>query len=205
MALTGLVWSGFVLAHMSGNLLMFVSPDAYNQYGHILTSGKIIYVAEAVLVLSIITHIITAISLTKLNMGARSSSYSVVPKGEKAPSFMSKTMAPQGTLILAFIIFHIATFKYGTYYETTVDGVVMRDLYRLVVEAFAQPAYVCWYVVCLILLGFHLSHGISSLFQSLGIRNERTEPVLKKISFLYAVFVAVGFLSQPLYVFFFAR
>ena len=67
MGITGLIWAGFVLAHMSGNLLMFISPDAYNVYGHMLTSGKMIYAIEAILILSLISHVFCAMSLTIQN------------------------------------------------------------------------------------------------------------------------------------------
>ncbi len=201
MGITGLIWAGFVLAHMAGNLLIFVSSDAYNAYGHALTSGNLIYVAETVLVLALITHVFCAISLTKNNREAKQSRYAVSAKGQKRVSLASRTMAVQGSLILAFVILHIITFKYGTYYETTVNGVVMRDLARLMVEVFQSPAYVVWYLVCLILLGFHLTHGVGSTFQSLGLMNGSYRDGLRKLSLTYGVVVALGFIAQPLYLF----
>lgn len=203
MGLAGLIWSGFVLAHMLGNLLVFVSPDAYNAYGHALTSGNIIYVAEIVLVLALILHVYLAVSLTIQNRAAKGSKYAVTPKGKRA-RFGSKTMGVQGTIILVFIILHLATFKYGQHYETTVNGVVMRDLFKLMVEVFQQPGYVIWYLVALVLLGIHLSHGVGSVFQSFGWMNGRFQPLLRKLSIAYAVVVALGFISQPLFIYFFA-
>ncbi len=205
MGISGLIWAGFVLAHMAGNLLMFVSADAYNSYGHALVSGNIIYVAEAVLVLALVTHVFCAISLTRGNRAAKQQKYAVAASGKKKVSLASRTMAIQGTLILAFIIYHIITFKYGVYYETTVHGVVMRDLYRLIIEVFQSPVYVAWYVVCLILLGFHLSHGFGSVFQSFGLMNGTYRELIRKMSWTYATIVAVGFISQPIYAFFFAN
>jgi succinate dehydrogenase / fumarate reductase cytochrome b subunit len=205
MGLSGLVWAGFVLAHMAGNLLIFVSNDAYNSYGHALTSGNIIYFAEAVLIVALVTHVFTAISLTLANRKSKGSSYAMTSSGSKRVSLASRTMAQQGALVLVFIIMHIITFKYGTYYETTVNGVVMRDLARLITETFQQPAYVVWYVVCLVLLGFHLSHGVGSTFQSLGLMEGTYRNFWKKLSCVYAVVVALGFLSQPIYVFLFSH
>ncbi|MCE3010695.1 MAG: succinate dehydrogenase cytochrome b subunit [Proteobacteria bacterium] len=204
MGLTGLIWAGFVFAHMAGNMLIFVGADAYNKYGHFLTSGYFIYVAEAVLVLSLLVHVGCAISLTIENRAARPTRYAVTPNGSKGVTLASMTMAFHGSIILVFIITHLITFKFGTYYETTVDGVVMRDLHRLMIEVFQNPTYVFWYVISLVLLGFHLSHGVGSIFQSLGLRNDRTAPTIQKASCLYGVVVAAGFLSQPIYVFFFA-
>lgn len=205
MGITGLIWAGFVLAHMSGNLLMFISPDAYNAYGHALTSGKMIYAVESVLILSFISHVFCAISLTIQNRQAKGSQYAVLSSGAKKVTPASRMMAVQGSFVLAFVIMHIATFKYGTYYETTVDGVVMRDLFKLIVEVFKQPGYVAWYVVSLVLLGFHLSHGFKSSFQSLGLLLRNNEVLIKKVSCLYAILVAAGFLAQPIYVLFFVN
>jgi succinate dehydrogenase / fumarate reductase cytochrome b subunit len=139
MGVTGLVWLGFVFAHMSGNLLMFVSPDAYNAYGHAITSGKIVYVAEVVLILALLAHIKTAISLTHQNFKARPQRYAMPTNGTKHTALASRTMAATGALVLAFVILHLASFKFGPHYETEVDGVKMRDLHRLLVEVFTQP------------------------------------------------------------------
>lgn len=204
MGLAGLIWAGFVLAHMAGNLLIFVSPEVYNLYSYALTSGKIIYVVEAILVLALIVHVYLAINLTLQNRSAKGSRYAVKATGNKKARFASTTMGIQGSVILAFIILHLATFKYGPHYETTVNGVVMRDLAKLFIEVFQNPGYVVWYVVALVLLGFHLSHGVGSVFQSFGWMNGRYQPLLRKISVIYAVVVAAGFISQPVYVYFFA-
>jgi succinate dehydrogenase / fumarate reductase cytochrome b subunit len=202
MGITGLIWAGFVFAHMAGNLLIFVSADAYNTYGHLLTSSYFIYFAEAILFLSLLIHVFCAVSLTKENKKARGNSrYAMTPSGSKGVTLASKTMAIQGSIILVFIIAHLVAFKFGTYYETTVNGVVMRDLHRLVVEVFSNPLAVAWYSLALILLGFHLSHGFGSIFQSLGLRTRTNAAKLNKLSWTYAVIVASGFLAQPLYVF----
>jgi succinate dehydrogenase / fumarate reductase cytochrome b subunit len=205
MGITGLIWAGFVLAHMSGNLLIFISNDAYNSYGHALTSGNIIYLAETVLILALITHVGAAVSLTRANKVAKGQTYAVAASGKKKVSLASRTMAVQGSLVLAFIILHIITFKYGTYYSTTVHGVEMRDLAKLMFEVFQQPGYVVWYLVCLILLGFHLSHGVGSTFQSLGLMEGTYRNLWKKLSCIYAIVVALGFISQPLYIFLFGH
>jgi succinate dehydrogenase / fumarate reductase cytochrome b subunit len=205
MGLSGLIWAGFVLTHMLGNLLILVSADAYNKYGHGIVTSGILVPAEIVLVLALIVHVTMAILLTVENRAARGGQrYAVSPSKEKGGTLASRTMAVQGTIILVFIILHISTFKFGTVYETTVGGVQMRDLHRLIVEVFHQPGYVLWYVVALILLGFHLRHGVGSVFQSFGWKNDHYAPIIQKLSIAYAVIVALGFLSQPLYVYFIA-
>lgn len=205
MGISAAVWTGFVFAHMAGNLLLFVSADAYNKYGHALTSGNIIYVAEATLIGALLLHVGLAISLTRQNASSRPQRYAVPASGSKAAPKASQTMAIHGTIILFFIIYHLITFKFGPHYETTVDGVVMRDLFKLMVEVFSQPLYVVGYVVCLILLGFHLSHGFGSVFQSFGLNHSGYQKKIKVLSCLYAVVVAAGFIAQPIYIFLFVK
>ncbi len=202
MGLTGLVWVGFVLTHMAANMLILFSPEGYNKYSHALISNKLIlYPAEGLLLGAILVHIFCAISLTMDNRKARDSRYAMQPNGAKAPSKPSQFMGIQGSMILAFIILHLITFKYGTHYDVTYDGVVMRDLHRLVLEIFQSPAYVAWYVVCLVLLMFHLSHGAQSVFQSFGFLERKMQGGIKVFAWAYALIIFFGFLSQPLYVF----
>lgn len=202
MALTGLVWMGFVFTHMAGNMLILIGADAYNSYGHAIVSNKILlYGAESVILLALVVHVFCAITLTLQNRSSRNSRYAMNPNGQKGATLASRTMAVQGSAILAFIILHLITFKYGSYYETTVNGVVMRDLNKLVLEVFQSPGYVAWYVVCLLLLMFHISHGAGSVFQSFGFLERKMQSGVKKFAWGYAVIVIAGFLSQPLYVF----
>ena len=201
MGITGLIWAGFVLAHMAGNLLIFVSDDLYNAYGHALTSGKLLLVAEAVLLLALIVHVYMAISLTSANRSAKDKRYAVAAGGKKKVTLASRTMAIQGSILLVFIILHLATFKFGAHYTTNVGGVEMRDLAKLFYEVFHSPGYVAWYIVALILLGFHLSHGVGSTFQSLGLMEGTYRNTWKKLSYAYAVIVALGFIAQPIYAF----
>ena len=115
-----------------------------------------------------------------------------------------------GTITLVFLILHLVTFKYGQYYAYTkdgvdvvVDGIKVRDIYQLVIECFEKPGYVAWYVICLILVGLHLYHGVSSSFQTLGLNHPRFNNAIKTFRWIYAIVVALGFLAVPLYVFIF--
>lgn len=202
MGLTGLVWAGFVFGHMVGNMTIFVSPDLYNYYGHAITSNKILlYGTEAVLILSLIVHIALAINLTIQNNRAKGNMKLSPPVGPKKTPLASQTMIIQGTMLLAFIILHLITFKYGNVYETTVDGVKMRDLAKLMFEVFSQPWAVVWYVVSLLLLCAHLKHGFGSVFQSFGLLHPSYQRKIKVASWAYAIVVTAGFISQPLYVY----
>ena len=204
MGLAGAGWTLFVLGHMAGNLLIFCGADTFNSYGHAIVSNKpLLYGTEAFLILCLVTHVSLGILLTLQNKKAKPNKYATSAVAEKKSSFASKTMALQGTIILIFIISHLNTFKYGKEYFVDVNGVAMRDLHRLVIEVFSQPGYMVGYVVCLLLLGLHLSHGVSSIFQSLGMNHPKWTPSIKRAGFFYAVVVAAGFISQPVYVFFF--
>lgn len=206
MGASGLVWMGFILTHMAGNMLILVNADMYNSYGHAIVSNKVLlYATEIIIVSALVIHVWSAISLTLRNRAARGSRYAMTPNNEKGSSWASKYMAVQGSIVLAFIILHLATFKYGTNYETNVNGVVMRDLHRLIVEVFQNPYYVGWYVVSLLLLMFHLSHGAASIFQSFGILERKMQCQVKKFAWVYAIIVVGGFLSQPIYVYLFYK
>lgn len=202
MGLTGLGWAGFVLSHMIGNMLILVSAEAYNKYSHALITNPFLPAAEIGLVLLLLVHVYFAIKLTLENRAARPERYAASPSAKTRTSLGSRTMAFTGSLILVFIVLHIITFKYGTHYTANYNGVEMRDLHRLIVEVFQKPGYIAWYLVCLVLLGFHLSHGVQSVFQSLGFRHPRYTPWIKCAGCIYALVVAAGFIVQPLYVYF---
>ena len=202
MAVSGLALCGFVLIHMAGNLLIFLGPKSYNLYSHKLTSNPLLIIAELGLVVFFVGHIINGILLTLKNKGARKVPYAGAATGPKATSVVSKTLIVQGALIFVFVVLHLITFKYGNSYDAIYDGEKVRDLFKLVQEVFRNPIYVVWYVVALVVLGFHLGHGAPSMFQSLGIHHPKYQCLIKRIGYLYAVIVAVGFISQPLYIFF---
>lgn len=201
MGLTGLVWSGFVLTHMLANLLIFYSAEAYNKYSHALISNPLLYLAEAGLLLTLLFHVYDGVMLTIKNKQARPNKYAMAPNGAKSARFQSRFMIFHGSLLLVFIILHLITFKYGTHYTVTYDGVEMRDLHRLVLEVFQSPGYVAWYAVSMVAVGFHLSHGFYSAFASLGVYHPTYSYWLSKFGYLYAAVIALGFVSQPVYVF----
>lgn len=202
-ALTALGLSGFVLAHMLGNLLMFISPRAYNEYGHNITHGPIYELIEWGLVGAFAVHAFVALQLKVFNLRARPERYATSARGEKASSKVSSTMAIQGLLILVFVVLHLRTFKYGPHYTVDYGQGPIRDLFKLVVEVFQGPGAVVWYLAALMVLGLHLSHGIRSLFQTWGIHHPRYQCLLRGVAWLYALLVAGGFMAQPIFVYFF--
>jgi succinate dehydrogenase / fumarate reductase cytochrome b subunit len=190
------------MMHMLGNMLIFVGAKAYNSYSHALISNPLIYVVEALLVFLLLVHVFIALGLKLRNMRSKPTKYAVSPIREKSTSLSSRTMAYTGMAVLAFIIWHLITFKFGNEYSAFYDGVRMRDLYALVFEKFSSPTYVVLYSICMVLIGFHLWHGVKSIFQTLGIHHPRYQCAIKCFAYSYAVIVAIGFLSQPIYVYF---
>jgi succinate dehydrogenase / fumarate reductase cytochrome b subunit len=201
--LTGLGLSLFVLVHMLGNCLIFVSPQAYNEYGHSLTSNRLIFLAEAGLLAMFVGHLMFASWISIKNIKARSVGYAVRSNGEKGTSWAKRSLWAQGLLILVFVILHLITFKFGTDYRVDYGHGEIRDLAKLMFEVFNDPVYVSWYVLAVAVLGVHLSHGVGSSLQTFGINHPKWNCSIKLVSFLYGVIVAVGFSAQPLYVFLF--
>lgn len=200
-AVTAIFWSLFVMVHMLGNLLIFVGAEAYNKYAHALTSNPFIYVAEAILLVLILIHIFLALGLKFRNFRTKPALYAVKPMRVKSSAVSSRTMAYTGTIILAFIIWHLITFKYGAQYFVSYNGVQVRDLYKLVFEKFQDVTYVALYCVCMVLVGMHLYHGVKSVFQSLGVNHPRYNLFFRYFGYTYAIVVAAGFFSQPIYVY----
>ncbi|MBY0386195.1 succinate dehydrogenase cytochrome b subunit [bacterium] len=201
MGVCGAIWAGFVFVHMAGNMLILVSAELYNKYAHAIVSNKpLLYATEVILVGALLVHVGVAIQLVLENRRAKPQKYAVSAVGEKRATLASRTMAFQGSILLFFIIYHLITFKYGTEYIVSYNGIEMRDLHRLVIEIFQQPLYVVGYIICLLLLGWHLSHGVSSVFQSLGLNHPKYYQKIKWAGCIYALVVAAGFISQPLYV-----
>lgn len=199
---TGLGLSGFLLTHMLGNMLILVSAQKYNEYSHALVTNPLLPLAEGGLVFLFLAHIVYALGMNARNFAARESRYAVMSNGAKRTAWTQRTLWAQGLLILVFLILHLITFKYGTDYRVTYGQTEMRDLHKLVVEVFNEPGYVAWYAVALVVLLFHLSHGVGSAFQTLGINHPRYNRPIKIFSWAYALIVVAGFLSQPIYVYF---
>lgn len=192
-AFTGLSLCLFLVSHLAGNLLLLVGPDAFNYYAYKLTSNPLIYVAEAGLLVIFLIHFGLAVKLTIENKQARGKRYLKKTRTGRGATFMSETMPYTGFILLIFIILHLIQLKFGAHYETSVDGVQMRDLYRLVLEYFSSPIAAAWYVIAMIAAGLHTAHGFSSAFQSFGLNHPRYFKKIQCISYIYAIVIAVGF------------
>ncbi len=204
-AVTGLAMVGFLIAHLSGNFLIFAGPEAFNGYSKKLHDlGPILWVLRIGLIAALLGHVVLAIKLTGENHAARGGRYAV-SNSRGDGGFCKKTMIYTGILILVFVALHLYDFTYRdkTGDPTIVEGVnggLSLGLFGLVWNSFLQPWHSGLYILAMIILGFHLSHGIQSLFQSIGFFHDRYTPMVKKIGFALAILLAVGFISIPIYV-----
>lgn len=192
-AITGLLLCGFLVGHLSGNLLLLVGPEAFNIYAHKLTSlGALLYVIEGGLAFIFILHLYLAFRLNLENYHARGK-YAVKKRTGRGTTFMSATMPYTGLVLLVFLILHLMNLKFGSNYPVAVDGVPMRDIYRTTMEYFQSPVNVAWYVFAMACAAIHTAHGVSSAFQSLGLNHGKYYPKIKIASYLYAIVVGGGF------------
>ena len=195
-ATTGLLLCGFLVSHLAGNFILLIGPDAFNLYAHKLTSlGGLLFVIEGILAVIFALHLGLAIKLNIENLKARGGAkrYALKKKTGRGTTFMSQTMPWTGLVLLVFVILHIKNLKLGTYYETTVDGVVMRDLYKTTMEYFTSVGATVWYVVAMIAAAIHTAHGFASAFQSMGWNHAKYFKNTKRLGYLYAVAVGGGF------------
>jgi succinate dehydrogenase / fumarate reductase cytochrome b subunit len=195
-ALTGLGFAAFLLLHLAANLLVLVDYDAYNAYSHKLVSNPLVYTAEAGLAALFLIHAYVAIANYLRNRRARPLGYEQQRwSGHTSrKSLASTTMILSGIWLLAFMVLHLKTFKFGAWYPGP-HG--MRDLARLVIEKFAEPGYVLFYVVSMAVVGLHLRHGLSSAFQSLGVDHPRYLRWILRAGLVVAVLIGVGFAAIP--------
>jgi len=178
MAVSGFVMVLFVIGHLAGNLQIFLGPEAINRYGHFLQSNpELIWPARVVLLLMIALHIWSAVRLSQENKAARPVAYATY--NPVASSYASRTMLMSGLIILAFIIYHLLHFtaqvQYinltGKNFVDFVDPEKRHDIYRMMVVGFTNLWVSIFYIIGVGLLCLHLSHGMSSMFQSIGWKN----------------------------------
>ena len=200
-ALTGLFLLIFLVGHLAGNLLFIAGPDAFNHYSHNLTSNPLVYVAEIGLVVLFVLHIFKTVGLYAGSFAARPERYAkkkwAKTKNDRSrKSLASSTMILTGTITLVFVVTHLATFKYGAYYENA-EGI--RDIYRLQLAVFSNPAYVAFYLVAMTVIAFHLWHGVASALQSFGLDSPTWTPRLLLLGRGVALILGLGFAILPVY------
>jgi len=207
MGVMGILLSSFLGVHLLGNLTL-LSPDRdpFNKYAHFLTHslGNFIYIFEIVFGTFFLIHLIYGIIVQWQNWMARPIGYKMVTnaKGASRKSIGSTTMIYTGVILLIFLILHLRDLKYGEIIMyTTADGAYLRDLYALVLVFFSKIWNVVFYVAVMILIGFHLSHGVWSAFQSIGFNAPRFIRFMQIVGYAFAVIIAAGFIYIPVFIY----
>lgn len=204
MAGTGLVLFGFVTGHLVGNLQIFLPPEKINAYGHMLESlGAALWLIRLFLLVCLVIHVWLAIKLTLENRAARPHGYGV--EHVNRATLASRIMARTGFVVLAFILFHLAhyTLRLGhpEWSERSFalsDGTLVRDIHTMMVEGFGNLAVSAFYLIAVGLLSYHLAHGIVSLVQTLGLKNEKWTRGLERFALVYCWLYFVGNAAIPL-------
>ena len=192
MALTGFVLFGFTVAHVSGNLLVFAGAEKMNAYAHLLkASAAVLWGARAVLLLSVAVHVVSAIKLTKRRAEARPVAYGL--KEPHGSSYASRTMIWSGPILGLFVIYHLLHFTVGSVHPKFVEGMAFEN----VVTGFSSAPVALVYIIAMLALGLHLSHGVWSLLQTLGVNRPNWERTLKRAAIGFRVAVSLGFISIP--------
>ncbi len=202
MAITGIIGIGYVLAHMIGNLKMYLGPAEFDHYAEflrellvpILPRTVTLWLLRSTLIVAILLHIHAAYSLTILNRKARPVKYQS-ERDYVAANFASRTMRWSGIIVLLFIIWHLLDLTAGT---LNGSGFVRGHAYENVVNTLDRPAVAIFYIVANIALGIHLFHGVWSLFQSMGWSNPRFNKWRREVAIGIATLIVVGNVSFPI-------
>ena len=205
MAVTGLIGIGFVIAHMAGNLQVFIGQDKMNAYAAALHGplAEIVWLMRIVLIAAVILHVLMAWQLTQRARAARPVGYKV--REPQVSTLASRTMRWGGVLLLVFIILHILHFTTRSVdpagWAHRSDAAGRYDIYGNVVGSFRIWWVTLFYVVSMIALGLHLFHGAWSSIRTLGYAMPSENPLKRKIALGIAAVIWLGFTLVPLGVF----
>jgi len=198
MAVTGLSLILFLVVHLAGNLTLYIGEEVFNGYVATLDIVKpLIRVVEVILALVFIFHIYNGVKLWYENRKAKPIKYKVNASSENS-TFSSRWMIWTGGIVFIFLVTHLSTLWYA--FNFGIHG-ADHSYYNIVMEWFSYLWYVVLYVIAVVLLGFHLNHGFQSAFQTFGWTHKKYTPVIEKIGTLYAIVMAAGFASIPIYFF----
>ena len=204
MAVTGLILIGYLLAHMIGNLKIYISAEAVNTYGeslrdlggHLVPRGHLLWLMRFALLGATVLHLHSATTLTLLNWRSRPSKYD--ERHYAAANYASRTMIWGGAIVASFVIFHLADLTWGYGGAAFEHGKPFENM----VASFSRPAVAIFYIVANFLLGVHLYHGAWSMFQSIGVNNPRFNQWRRWFAYGVSAVIAAGNISFPLAVLF---
>lgn len=199
MAVSGLILLGFVIAHLLGNLLIYQGPDAINAYAKKLRDiGPLLWTLRVGLLTMLVVHVWASLLVSRENRKARPIPYRRTHSLVTTPA--ARTMLLSGLLVCAYLVYHLLHFTFRLAHpelSRATDALGHVDVYTMMVLSFQQWAISLAYIVGMALLCLHLSHGTASSFQTLGITNEHTLPIVTHISRLVALVLFLGYSSIP--------
>ncbi|MGE5190029.1 MAG: succinate dehydrogenase cytochrome b subunit [Gemmatimonadota bacterium] len=198
MAASGILMVLFVIVHLLGNSSIFVGPDGINAYAEKLHSlGPLVWIFRAVMLALLLIHVWFGVTLTLENSAANPAKYAVNRKLKA--TFSGETMIWTGLLLLAFLVYHLLQFTVRITPDIVqgVDAKGRYDVFTMVVTSFRNTSIVLIYVAAMVTLFLHLSHGIQSFFQTLGLSNDRTLPTYQGLGKALSAVFLVGYCSIP--------
>ena len=194
MAVTGFILFGFVCGHLLGNLQIFLPPEKINHYAATLRSlPPLLWGTRITLLVSVILHIWSSFRLWLLQRQARPIKY--VKRTTLNSTYASRTMLWSGPIIAAFVIFHLLHLTFGTVHPG--GPFDEHNVYNNVVIGFQVWPVSLFYILAMIMLCYHLYHGLWSIFQSLGFSHPVYTPWLQRFSKVVAILIAAGNISIP--------
>jgi succinate dehydrogenase / fumarate reductase cytochrome b subunit len=205
-ALTGIVLVLFLAGHLVGNLVVFMGPEPFNAYAyflHHMLHGMGIWIFRIVMLGMVAAHILATIALTLQNRAARKA-YECQTTIQASQS--SRTMILSGLTILAFVIYHLLHFTARVAnhfndpqrYSFLLEGKEVHNAWKMVIDGFSWWPATLFYVIAMSLLCAHLSHGVGSIFQTLGLRSKKAASLIQQISIGYSLVIWLGFISIPI-------
>jgi len=205
-ALTGAFLVIFLAGHLAGNMLIFLGPDAFNAYAyqlHHMLNGAGVWAARLVLLGAFALHIIATICLTRQNRAARKQ---YEHKATIQATGSSRIMILSGLTIIAFVIYHILHFtaRVGNEYNNPelytyiLDGKEVHNAWKMVIDGFTWWPATLFYILAMVLLASHLTHGIQSIFQTLGWRSKKSAGLIDTFAKGYTAVIFLGFISIPI-------
>ena len=202
MAITGVIWIGYVIMHMYGNLKVFLGPEHFNAYAEglrylgapIFGHLHLLMLARIILVSALVIHIWSALVLYRQALIARPSSYA--SRKIVQANYAALTMRYGGILLILFVFFHLMQLTWGT--PGAISGFIPGDAYHNVITVFQSWPVVVIYLLALVALGFHLFHGTWSMFQTLGLNSTEWDATIRGLAWIIAIVVPVGFATVPI-------
>ena len=195
MAVTGAILFAFVVAHLIGNLQVFLGAEAFNRYAVFLREFLALTglgVARIGLLVAAVLHVWSATSLTLESRRARPEGYR--EQKWKESTYASRTMRWSGVILLLFVIYHLLHFTTGTVHPRFIEG----DVYFNFIEGFRSVPVSLFYIFAMLALGLHLQHGLWSMFQTLGVSHPRSMRIVRVGAWIFAALIVIGNITFPI-------